>query len=219
MGEGGAVVTNTPLLKTLVESFRDWGRDCWCEPGKDNTCGKRFDWQLGDLPCGYDHKYTYSHIGYNLKMTDMQAAIGLSQLTKLPGFIAARRKNFQYLYEALKPLEDRLLLPESTPDAEPSWFGFPIGVREDAPFDRNDLIRELESNKIATRLLFGGNLTRQPAYQGVDFRVIGDLHNTDFVMRNVFWIGLYPGLNDAMLNYTIDTITAFANRKKQPVHA
>ncbi|MGB6305912.1 MAG: DegT/DnrJ/EryC1/StrS family aminotransferase, partial [Acidobacteriaceae bacterium] len=130
-----------------------------------------------------------------------------------------RRKNFQYLYEGLKPLEDRLLLPESTPDAEPSWFGFPIGVREDAPFDRNDLIRELESNKIATRLLFGGNLTRQPAYQGVDFRVIGDLRNTDFVMRNVFWIGLYPGLNDAMLNYTIDTITAFANRKKQPVHA
>ncbi|MGB6933154.1 MAG: DegT/DnrJ/EryC1/StrS family aminotransferase, partial [Acidobacteriaceae bacterium] len=144
---------------------------------------------------------------------------GLSQLAKLPGFIAARRKNFQYLYEGLKPLEDRLLLPESTPDAEPSWFGFPIGVREDAPFDRNDLIRELESNKIATRLLFGGNLTRQPAYQGVDFRVIGDLRNTDFVMRNVFWIGLYPGLNDAMLNYTIDTITAFANRKKQPVHA
>jgi CDP-6-deoxy-D-xylo-4-hexulose-3-dehydrase len=224
MGEGGAVVTNTPLLKTLVESFRDWGRDCWCEPGKDNTCGKRFDWELGELPCGYDHKYTYSHIGYNLKMTDMQAAIGVSQLAKLPGFIAARRKNFQHLYEGLKPLEDRLLLPESTPDAEPSWFGFPIGVRPDtprqkAPFDRNDLIRELESNKIATRLLFGGNLTRQPAYQGVDFRVIGDLKNTDFVMRNVFWIGLYPGLNDAMLNYTIDTITAFANRKTQPVHA
>jgi CDP-6-deoxy-D-xylo-4-hexulose-3-dehydrase len=219
MGEGGAVVTNSPLLKTLVESFRDWGRDCWCEPGKDNTCGKRFDWQLGDLPCGYDHKYTYSHIGYNLKMTDMQAAIGVSQLAKLPGFIAARRKNFKYLYDALKPLEDRLLLPESTPDAEPSWFGFPIGVREDASFDRNDLIRELESNKIATRLLFGGNLTRQPAYKDVEFRVIGDLKNTDFVMRNVFWIGLYPGLSDEMLNYTIDTITAFANRKKQPVHA
>ncbi|MGA8290059.1 MAG: lipopolysaccharide biosynthesis protein RfbH, partial [Acidobacteriaceae bacterium] len=219
MGEGGSILMEKPLLRTLVESFRDWGRDCWCAPGKDNTCGKRFDWQLGDLPCGYDHKYTYSHIGYNLKLTDMQAAIGLSQLAKLPGFIAARRKNFQYLYEGLKPLEDRLLLPESTPDAEPSWFGFPIGVREDAPFDRNDLIRELESNKIATRLLFGGNLTRQPAYQGVDFRVIGDLRNTDFVMRNVFWIGLYPGLNDAMLNYTIDTITAFANRKKQPVHA
>src|SRR6185437_3307103 len=191
--------------------------DCWCEPGKDNNCGKRFDWEMGELPCGYDHKYTYSHIGYNMKMTDMQAAIGLSQLAKLPVFIAARRKNFQYLYDALKPLEDRLLLPESTPDSEPSWFGFPIGVRPDtlrqkAPFDRNALIRELESNKIATRLLFGGNLTRQPAYQGVDFRVIGDLKNTDFVMRNVFWIGLYPGLTDAMLNYTIDIITAFTNR-------
>ncbi len=214
MGEGGAVVTNSPLLKTLVESFRDWGRDCWCDPGKDNTCGKRFDWELGDLPCGYDHKYTYSHIGYNLKLTDMQAALGVSQLEKLPGFIAARRNNFQHLYNSLKPLEDFLLLPESTPDAEPSWFGFPIGVREDAPFDRAQLIRELESNKIGTRLLFGGNLTRQPAYKDVEFRVIGDLKNTDFVLRNVFWIGLYPGLTEEMLNYTADIIRAFtqANR-------
>ncbi len=210
MGEGGAVVTNSPLLKTLVESFRDWGRDCWCEPGKDNTCGKRFDWQFGDLPCGYDHKYTYSHIGYNLKMTDMQAAIGLSQLEKLPGFIAARRRNFQHLYDGLKPLEDVLILPESTPDAEPSWFGFPIGVREGAPFRREDLIRELESRHIGTRLLFGGNLTRQPAYKDVEFRVIGDLKNTDFVMNNVFWIGLYPGLSEEMLNYTVDTITKFS---------
>ncbi len=209
MGEGGAVVTNSPLLKTLVESFRDWGRDCWCEPGKDNTCGKRFDWQFGDLPCGYDHKYTYSHIGYNLKMTDMQAAIGLSQLDKLPGFIAARRRHFDHLYQGLKPLEDFLLLPESTPDAEPSWFGFPIGVREHAPFRRDELIRELESRHIGTRLLFGGNLTRQPAYKDVEFRVIGDLNNTDFVMNNVFWIGLYPGLTDEMLNYTIETIAAF----------
>jgi CDP-6-deoxy-D-xylo-4-hexulose-3-dehydrase len=211
-GEGGAVLTNSPLLKTLAESFRDWGRDCWCEPGKDNTCGKRFEWQLGDLPCGYDHKYTYSHIGYNLKMTDMQAAIGLSQLEKLSGFIAARLRNFAYLHQRLQPLSDVLLLPESTPGAEPSWFGFPIGVREDAPFDRGALIRELESRKIATRLLFGGNLVRQPAYQGVDFRVVGELKNTDFAMRNVFWIGVYPGLTEAMLDYSVETITSFVRR-------
>jgi CDP-4-dehydro-6-deoxyglucose reductase, E1 len=215
MGEGGAVVTNSPLLKTLVESFRDWGRDCWCEPGKDNTCGKRFDWQFGDLPRGYDHKYTYSHIGYNLKMTDMQAAIGLSQLDKLPGFIAARRRNFERLYDGLKPLEEVLMLPESAPDAEPSWFGFPIGVREDAPFSRQEIIRELESNHIGTRLLFGGNLTRQPAYKDVEFRVIGDLKNTDYVMNNVFWIGLYPGLTEEMLDYTIDIIMAFVARSCQ----
>jgi CDP-6-deoxy-D-xylo-4-hexulose-3-dehydrase len=212
MGEGGAVLTNSPLLKTLAESFRDWGRDCWCEPGKDNTCGKRFEWELGGLPCGYDHKYIYSNIGYNLKMTDMQAAVGLSQLDKLPGFIAARLKNFAYLYERLKPLEDVLVLPESTPLAEPSWFGFPIGVREDAPFGRDALIHELESHKIATRLLFGGNLVRQPAYQEVEFRVVGDLKNTDFVMRNVFWIGVFPGLTEAMLDYAVETITSFANK-------
>jgi CDP-6-deoxy-D-xylo-4-hexulose-3-dehydrase len=211
MGEGGAVLTNSPLLQTLVESFRDWGRDCWCEPGKDNTCGKRFDWQLGELPCGYDHKYTYSHIGYNLKMTDMQAAIGLSQLEKLPGFIASRRRNFDYLYQNLKPLQDVLILPESTPDAEPSWFGFPIAVREDAPFRRDDIIRELETNHIGTRLLFGGNLVRQPAYKNVEYRVIGDLKNTDFVMRNVFWIGLYPGLTEQMLHYTVDTFKQFCS--------
>lgn len=209
MGEGGAVVTNSPLLKTLVESFRDWGRDCWCEPGKDNTCGKRFDWQFGGLPHGYDHKYTYSHIGYNLKMTDMQAALGVSQLEKLPGFIAARRKNFQHLYQGLKPLEHLLLLPESTPDAEPSWFGFPIGVREGAPFRREELIRELEAKKIGTRLLFGGNLTRQPAYKDVPFRVVGELKNTDYVMNNVFWIGVYPGLTEAMLDYVIQVIGKF----------
>ena len=214
MGEGGAVLTNSPLLKTIVESFRDWGRDCWCEPGKENTCGKRFDWQLGELPCGYDHKYTYLHIGYNLKMTDMQAAIGLSQLQKLPGFIEARRRNFQYLYKGLKPLDNVLILPESTPDAEPSWFGFPIAVREDAPFDRNVMIRELESKHIATRLLFGGNLTRQPAYKEVEYRVIGDLKNTDFVMRNVFWIGLYPGLTEQMLDYVIDTISHFSEKNR-----
>ena len=208
-GEGGAVVTNSPLLKTLVESFRDWGRDCWCEPGKDNTCGKRFQWQLGELPSGYDHKYTYSHIGYNLKMTDMQAALGLSQLKRLPSFITARRKNFCYLYDQLKPLEEFLVLPESHPEAEPSWFGFPIGVREDAPFTRNSLIAALESQRIATRLLFGGNLVRQPAYQGINYRVAGQLPVTDFVMRNVFWIGVYPGLNESMLDYVADTFRAF----------
>lgn len=219
MGEGGAVLTNSPLLKTLVESFRDWGRDCWCEPGKDNTCGKRFGWQLGELPCGYDHKYTYSHIGYNLKMTDMQAAIGMSQLEKLPAFIAARRRNFDHLYQALLPLQDMLILPESTPQAEPSWFGFPIAVREDAPFRRDEIIRELESKRIGTRLLFGGNLVRQPAYKDVEYRVVGDLKNTDFVMRNVFWIGLYPGLTEEMLDYTADVIAGFVHKCRLAVLA
>ncbi len=214
MGEGGAVLTDKPLLKTLAESFRDWGRDCWCEPGKDNTCGKRFDWQLGDLPCGYDHKYTYSHIGYNLKVSDMQAAIGVSQLDKLPGFIAARNANFAYLYQALKPLEEFLILPEATPESEPSWFGFPIAVRENAPFTRDQLTRELDARKIGTRLLFAGNLLRQPAYKGVKHRVVGDLKNTDFVMNNVFWIGLYPGLSHEMLDHTVETISAFARKSK-----
>ena len=214
MGEGGAVLTDKPLLKTLVESFRDWGRDCWCEPGKDNTCGKRFDWQLGELPCGYDHKYTYSHIGYNLKLSDMQAAVGLSQLDKLPGFIEARRRNFALLYERLKPLEDVLLLPESTPKAEPSWFGFPIGVREDAPFSRDELIRDLEAHKIGTRLLFGGNLVRQPAYKNTHYRVVSDLRNTDYVMNNVLWLGLYPGLTEPMIHYTAETVTAFASKAR-----
>ncbi|MDQ6676769.1 MAG: lipopolysaccharide biosynthesis protein RfbH [Acidobacteriota bacterium] len=209
MGEGGCVLTDKPLLKTLIESFRDWGRDCWCEPGKDNTCGKRFDWQLGDLPCGYDHKYTYSHIGYNLKLTDMQAAVGVSQLKKLPGFIAARRSNFDYLYSGLACFEGVLMLPASTPGSEPSWFGFPLAVRPDAPFTREQLTRHLDNRKIGTRLLFGGNLVRQPAYQNIPKRVIGDLPNTDFVMRHVFWIGLYPGLTEPMLDYTIDSIRDF----------
>ena len=167
MGEGGAVLTHRPDLQVLIESFRDWGRDCWCDPGKENTCGKRFEWQLGNLPCGYDHKYTYSHIGYNLKATDMQAALGLSQIGKLTSFIERRKENFRYLSAALKPIEEYLLLPEATPGSDPSWFGFPIGVREDAPFTREDLIRALEAKKIATRLLFGGNLLRQPAYEGL----------------------------------------------------
>jgi len=211
MGEGGAVLTQRPDLQVLIESFRDWGRDCWCEPGKDNTCGKRFDWQLGRLPCGYDHKYTYSHIGYNLKATDMQAALGLSQIEKLPMFIERRKENFRYLLAALKPMEDCLMLPEATPGSDPAWFGFPIGVREDAPFRREDLIRALEAKKIATRLLFGGNLLRQPAYQGCDVRAAGPLPNTDFVMNNVFWIGVYPGLTKPMLDFVVETITSFAS--------
>lgn len=205
MGEGGCVLAEKPLMKTIVESFRDWGRDCWCEPGKENTCGKRFDWQLGELPCGYDHKYTYSHIGYNLKMTDMQAAVGVSQLRKLPDFIAKRRANFEALYRGLKDLEEFFILPEATPNSEPSWFGFPIAVRPSAPFNRNQAIAFLESRKIATRLLFGGNLLRQPAYQGIKRRVVGSLENTDFIMNQVFWIGVYPGITPEMLEYVIDS--------------
>ncbi len=210
MGEGGAVLTNGPKLKTLVESFRDWGRDCWCEPGKDNTCGKRFDWQLGQLPFGFDHKYTYSHIGYNLKATDMQAAVGVSQLRKLPEFIAARRRNFQYLHEGLKDLGDVLLLPQATPGSEPSWFGFPLAVRPEATFTREQLIRHLDGKKIGTRLLFGGNLLRQPAYANVQHRRIGELPNSDFVMNRVLWLGVYPGLTDTHLDYVIEMIRRFA---------
>jgi CDP-4-dehydro-6-deoxyglucose reductase, E1 len=203
MGEGGAVLTNNPLLKKLVESFRDWGRDCWCEPGVDNTCGKRFDWQLGELPHGYDHKYTYSHIGYNLKLSDMQAAVGVAQLEKLDGFIATRKANFNYLLEQLRPLEKYLVLPEATPNSEPSWFGFPITVREDAPVSRNALVQHLEKHKIGTRLLFGGNLLRQPAYKDVVHRVVGGSTETDRVMNQTFWIGVYPGLSREMLNFIV----------------
>jgi CDP-6-deoxy-D-xylo-4-hexulose-3-dehydrase len=204
MGEGGCVLTARPRLKKLVESFRDWGRDCWCDPGKDNTCGKRFDWQLGDLPHGYDHKYTYSHVGYNLKLTDMQAAVGLAQLDKLPSFIEARRRNFRILHDGLHDLAAYLILPEATAGSDPSWFGFPIAVRPDAPFDRDQVIRDLEAHKIGTRLLFGGNLVRQPAYSNVPYRVVGDLSNSDFVMTQVFWIGLYPGVTDEMLAFVLD---------------
>lgn len=209
MGEGGSVLTNQPLLRTLVESFRDWGRDCWCAPGKDNTCGKRFEWQHGGLPHGYDHKYTYSHIGYNLKMTDMQAAVGVAQLSKLDGFIEARRRNFQALHEGLTPLEEFFGLPEATPGSDPSWFGFPLAVRPEAPFTRNQVTRYLEDRKIATRLLFGGNLARQPAYQGRSFRTVGSLTNADFVMNQVFWIAVYPGLTPEMTGYIADTFRTF----------
>jgi CDP-6-deoxy-D-xylo-4-hexulose-3-dehydrase len=214
MGEGGAVLTDTPALQVLIESFRDWGRDCWCEPGKDNTCGKRFEWQLGELPCGYDHKYIYSHIGYNLKATDMQAALGVSQLEKLPYFIEQRKKNFNILRAALEPYANVLLLPEAAPGSDPSWFGFPFGVREDAPFTRDDLVKRLEQAKIGTRLLFAGNLVRQPAYEGVEFRVIGDLKNTDFVMRNVLWVGVYPGLTTPMLEHVAEVIGEVATGKE-----
>lgn len=206
MGEGGCVLTDQPLLKTLVESFRDWGRDCWCDPGKANTCGKRFDWQLGELPQGYDHKYIYSHIGYNLKVTDMQAAVGLSQLEKLPAFIEKRRENFKTLHNALTDLQDVLILPEATPGSDPSWFGFPIALRTDAPVSRNHVISFLEERKVATRLLFGGNLTRQPAYQDRTFRIAADLKNSDFVMNQVFWVGVYPGLTASHLEFMAKTL-------------
>lgn len=209
MGEGGAVVTNNGELKKLVASFRDWGRDCWCETGHNNTCKRRFDQQFGDLPHGYDHKYVYSHLGYNLKLTDFQAALGLSQLQKLPRFIEIRRQNFGILYEGLKKLEEFFILPEPTANAEPSWFGLPIAVRPEAPFTRNDLIRHLDQARIDTRLLFGGNLTRQPAFRDVPHRRIGDLKNSDFVMNQVFWIGTYPGLRREMLEYVIDIMKNF----------
>ncbi len=214
MGEGGAVLTDKPALQVLIDSFRDWGRDCWCEPGVDNTCGKRFDWQLGTLPCGYDHKYTYSHVGYNLKATDMQAALGVRQMDKLPHFIERRKENFAYLREKLKPLEDVLILPEATPGSDPSWFGFPIGVRENAPFKRDQLTQALEANKIGTRLVFAGNLTRQPAYEGWEFRVVGELKNTDYVMDRVFWIGVFPGLTTEMLDFVVKTASDFVGNAK-----
>ena len=209
MGEGGAVLTDKPLLKTLAESFRDWGRDCWCDPGKDNTCGKRYDWQLGGLPYGYDHKYTYSHIGYNLKLTDMQAAIGVSQLAKLPEFITTRKRNYAYLRAQLEELSEFFLLPEATPNSDPSWFGFPLSLRSGSPFDRTALLRHLEERKVGSRLLFGGDLTRQPAYQGLPFRVVGTLPNTEFILHNSFWIGLYPGLSEPMLDYAVEALRQF----------
>ena len=208
MGEGGAVFGQLPAMQRIVESFRDWGRDCWCEPGKDNTCGKRFAWQLGELPCGYDHKYTYSHIGYNLKATDMQAAVGVAQLKKLPGFIRQRRENFDYLKAALLDLEEFLILPEATPNSNPSWFGFVLTVRENGPLSRNDVVKYLEDRNIKTRLLFGGNVLRQPAYLNIEHRFIGDMKATDRIMNQTFWVGIYPALTRQMLDYTADTLRA-----------
>jgi CDP-6-deoxy-D-xylo-4-hexulose-3-dehydrase len=206
MGEGGALVTNDTQLKRLIESFRDWGRDCWCEPGKDNTCGKRFGWQLGTLPFGYDHKYIYSHIGYNLKITDMQAAIGVAQLKKLNEFIEKRKKNFEMLYEGLHAYEEFFIFPKVIKGAEPSWFGFPLTVKDNAPFTRKDIVNYLEDHKIATRMLFCGNVIRQPAFRGVEYRIVGGLKNTDKVMNDEFWVGVYPGLNKATIAYLIDTV-------------
>jgi len=209
MGEGGAVLTNDPLLKKIVTSFRDWGRDCWCEPGHDNTCRKRFGWKLGKLPFGYDHKYIYSHIGYNLKITDLQAAIGVAQLKKLLFFIKTRKKNFTSLYKFFKKYEKYFILPQVTKKSEPAWFGFPLLVKPTAPFTRNEIVNYLEENKIATRMLFGGNLTKQPAYQETKYRIFESLKNTDLVMNNLFWIGVYPGLTKEKLNYVVKVINKF----------
>jgi CDP-6-deoxy-D-xylo-4-hexulose-3-dehydrase len=214
MGEGGCVLTDRGRLKTLVESFRDWGRDCWCEPGDADTCGKRFNWKLGKLPRGYDHKYIFSHVGYNMKVTDMQAAAGVSQLKKLDRFVAARRANFDHLSKALADLEDLFVLPQATERSEPSWFGFPLSVRTDAGFDRRELVTFLDTRNIDTRMLFAGNLARQPAYQDRVFRSIGDLVQTDRVMESTFWIGVYPGLSEAMIDYVSESIHTFSRGKK-----
>jgi len=209
MGEGGAVVTASAKLRKLLESFRDWGRDCWCAPGKDNTCGKRFDWKLGDLPEGYDHKYTYSHIGFNLKATDMQAAVGVAQLDKLEEFIAARKRNFKVLRAGLQPFENHLILPQALPEADTSWFGFPITVRPEAPFKREKLTAFLNEKKIATRLLFAGNLIRQPYFKDVPHRVVGPLHDTDLIMNGTFWVGVFPGITAPMTTYMVAQFTDF----------
>lgn len=209
MGEGGAVLTNDTLLRRIILSFRDWGRDCWCEPGCDNSCGKRFGWKLGELPYGYDHKYIYSHIGYNLKVTDMQAAVGVAQLEKLPKFIEVRNKNFGELFNHLRKYEKYLLLPQPTKNSDPSWFGFPILVKENATFSRSDIVNFLEKNGIATRMLFGGNLLRQPAYKNIKCRVVSGLKNTDLVMNNLFWIGVYPGITKEKMNYVKKMIDKF----------
>lgn len=209
MGEGGAVFTNNAELKQIAESFRDWGRDCYCPPGKDNTCNKRFCWKLGNLPEGYDHKYTYSHLGYNLKITDMQAACALAQMDRLDDFIAARKANFAYLKERLQSCNEFLHLPEATPNSDPSWFGFPVVLKDSAGVSRVDLLNYLDQNKIATRLLFAGNLTRQPYMMGQTYRVSGELSNTDVVMNQTFWLGVFPGLTHAHLDYMVEKIEAF----------
>jgi len=214
MGEGGAILTNNPLLRRIILSLRDWGRDCWCETGHDNTCGKRFGWHFGKLPLGYDHKYVYSHIGYNLKATDMQAAIGVAQLKKLNKFIIARNKNFNIFYGLLTRYEKYFILPKTTAGSHPSWFGFPILVKADAPFSRKDIVNFLEKNKIATRMLFGGNLTKQPAYEKIRNRVFGSLKNTDLVMNNLFWIGVYPGISKGMIEYIVDKFNKFIKTKE-----
>ena len=212
MGEGGAVFTDSPLLKRIVESFRDWGRDCYCAPGEDNTCGKRFCWQLGDLPEGYDHKYTYSHLGYNLKITDMQAACALAQMDRLDDFIAARKRNFAWLSERLAGCAEQLILPHATPGSEPSWFGFPLTLRDGCGIERVGLLRHLDEQRVGTRLLFAGNLTRQPYMQGQQYRVSGELTVTDKVMRDTFWIGLWPGLTEDHLEHAACSLETYVRR-------
>lgn len=215
-GEGGAVLVKSPLVKRQVESFRDWGRDCYCETGCDNTCKKRFEWQLGDLPKGYDHKYIYSHIGYNLKATDPQAALGLSQLEHLDSFIKSRRENYDYLRSGLEKVEG-LKIADATPGSKPSWFGLPVTIAAESGIDRTELLRFLDSRLIGTRLVFAGNILKQPAYQGIEARIVGSLANTDYVMHNTFWLGVFPGLNRAMLDFVVESVTEFCrdNRKKK----
>ena len=209
MGEGGAILTSDGTLKKIITSIRDWGRDCYCDPGKDNTCGKRFGWQLGKLPKGYDHKYIYSHIGYNLKISDMQAACALAQMERLPTFIDARKKNFSYLKERLSSLEEFFILPEATNNSDPAWFGFPVSIRESAGTTRVDLLRYLDQHKIGTRLLFAGNLTKQPYFEDRKYRVVSGLEKTDYIMNNTFWLGIYPGLNEEHLSYVAETIEIY----------
>ena len=211
MGEGGAVFTNNPTLKRTIESFRDWGRDCFCPTGKNNTCGKRFCWQLGELPFGYDHKFIYSHVGYNLKISDMQAAVGLSQLQKLTSFIETRKKNFAWLHERLQTVKEFFILPEATKNSEPSWFGFPLTIRENANFHKNELTQFLSENGVDTRPIFAGNMTKQPYFQNLKYRKNEELKNTDLVMNNSFWIGVYPGLDQKMLEYVAKTIEKFVS--------
>ncbi len=212
MGEGGAISTNNPLINKMVKRFRDWGRDCWCDPGKDNTCGKRFDWQLGDLPLGYDHKYIYSEIGYNLKLTDFQAAIGVAQLKKLPLFVEKRKKNYQKYYEFFSQFIKYFNLIEIPYKADPCWFGFPIIVRQGAPFTRNQLTEYLEHNKIGTRNVFSGNILRHPAYKNINYRIIGEMKSADMIMSQAFWIGVYPGINDEMIEYVKKTVETFLKK-------
>jgi CDP-6-deoxy-D-xylo-4-hexulose-3-dehydrase len=210
MGEGGAVLCNSTMFKRIVESIRDWGRDCYCEPGKDNTCNKRFGWQLGELPFGYDHKYTYSHLGYNLKITDMQAAVGLAQMERLDEFVAARRRNWQYLRDGLSDLEDVFMLPVATEGSDPSWFGFCLTLRPEVGIDREEMLRFLnDERKVGTRLLFGGNLLRQPYMKGRHHRVVGSLDNSDIVMNRTFWVGVYPGLTQSHLDYILDNLRSY----------
>lgn len=213
MGEGGAVATNSPLLNKIIRSFRDWGRDCWCDTGKDNTCGKRFGWQLGDLPFGFDHKYIYSEIGYNLKATDLQAALGFSQLKKLPRFIEARNDNWNFYRESFEPLKEFFTLPEPTTHSVPSWFGFMLTIKDNAPFSRRDLVTYLEENKIGTRMLFAGNLTKQPAYKDVKYRISGTLTKADRVMDNGFWLVVFPGITNPMREYVVEKTMEFVRSK------